>query len=106
MAAEAGVLGIPFVRFNDFVGRISYLDELENKYRLGFGIKPENKDRLYKVVQEIINDPDLEKSYAEKRKEMLSAKIDFAKFLQWFIPNFPESRQKLKANPDYQYSFK
>ena len=39
MAAESGVLGIPFIRFNDFVGRISYLEELENKYKLGFGIK-------------------------------------------------------------------
>ena len=29
MAAEAGVLGVPFVRFNDFVGRLSYLHELE-----------------------------------------------------------------------------
>ena len=29
MAAEAGVLGVPFVRFNDFVGRIGYLRELE-----------------------------------------------------------------------------
>ena len=32
MAAEAGVLGVPFVRFNDFVGRIGYLRELEDKY--------------------------------------------------------------------------
>ena len=26
MAAEAGVLGVPFIRCNDFVGRIGYLD--------------------------------------------------------------------------------
>ena len=38
MAAEAGVLGVPFVRFNDFVGRIGYLRELEDKYELGYGI--------------------------------------------------------------------
>ena len=38
MAAEAGVLGVPFVRFNDFVGRIGYLRELEDIYHLGFGI--------------------------------------------------------------------
>ena len=38
MAAEAGVLGLPFVRFNDFVGRIGYLRELEDKYELGYGI--------------------------------------------------------------------
>ena len=38
MAAEAGVLGTPFVRFNDFVGRIGYLRELEDVYQLGYGI--------------------------------------------------------------------
>ena len=38
MAAEAGVLGVPFVRFNDFVGRIGYLRELEDTYHLGYGI--------------------------------------------------------------------
>ena len=38
MAAEAGVLGVPFVRFNDFVGRIGYLRELEDTYHLGFGV--------------------------------------------------------------------
>ena len=38
MAAEAGVLGVPFVRFNDFVGRIGYLRELEDTYELGYGI--------------------------------------------------------------------
>lgn len=38
MAAEAGVLGVPFVRFNDFVGSIGYLRELEDKYELGYGI--------------------------------------------------------------------
>ena len=38
MAAEAGVLGVPFVRFNDFVGRIGYLRELEDVYQLGFGV--------------------------------------------------------------------
>lgn len=38
MSAEAGVLGVPFVRFNDFVGRIGYLRELEDVYELGYGI--------------------------------------------------------------------
>lgn len=38
MAAEAGVLGVPFVRFNDFVGRIGSLRELEDVYELGYGI--------------------------------------------------------------------
>jgi anthranilate/para-aminobenzoate synthase component II len=52
MAAEAGVLGIPFIRFNDFVGRISYLDELENKYELGYGIKTNEEEKLFTEVPE------------------------------------------------------
>ena len=39
MAAESGVLGVPFIRFNDFVGKIGYLRDLEDNYKLGFGIK-------------------------------------------------------------------
>ena len=38
MAAEAAVLGTPSIRFNDFVGEISYLDELEHRYGLTYGI--------------------------------------------------------------------
>ena len=50
MAAEAGVLGVPFVRFNDFVGRIGYLRELEDVYQLGFGVhaSPLERDENYK----------------------------------------------------------
>ena len=45
MTAEAAVLGTPSLRFNDFVGKLGYLEELERKYGLTFGIKtsqPEN----------------------------------------------------------------
>ena len=42
MTAEAAVLGIPALRFNDFVGRLGYLEELENKYELTFGFKTES----------------------------------------------------------------
>lgn len=70
MAAEAGVLGVPFVRFNDFVGRIGYLRELEDTYELGYGIhasvlpadspirrndgslQPSGVEELYKRVEE------------------------------------------------------
>lgn len=29
MAAEATILGTPSIRFNDFVGKLGYLEELE-----------------------------------------------------------------------------
>ena len=73
MAAEAGVLGVPFVRFNDFVGRIGYLRELEDTYELGYGIhatplasdspirrndgsvQPSGVEELYKRVETLVN---------------------------------------------------
>jgi hypothetical protein len=106
MAAEAGVLGVPFIRYNDFVGRISYLAELENKYKLGYGIKPNNPDKLLKKIDELISTPNLNQAFNEKRNKMLSEKIDFSKFLTWFIENYPESVRIMKKNPDYQYNFR
>ena len=88
MAAEAGVLGVPFVRFNDFVGRIGYLDELENKYHLGFGIKPDAEDKLYETVEALLSMPDRRSVFQERRKQMLSEKINFADFLTQFIENY------------------
>lgn len=109
MAAEAGVLGVPFVRYNDFVGRIGYLNELENVYHLGFGIKAsqEGSDvRLYTAVEEILSMPNRKEEWQSRRQKMLSEKIDYAQFLTWFIENYPESSKTMKENPDYQFRFK
>ena len=106
MAAEAGVLGVPFIRFNDFVGRISYLRELEEVYELGYGVKTNEVDRLYKIVTELIAMPDRAEVFAQRRQKMLSEKIDYAQFLTWFIENYPESARIMKENPDYQLRFR
>lgn len=109
MAAEAGVLGVPFVRYNDFVGRIGYLNELENDYHLGFGIKASevgSAERMYKVVKDILSMPNLKEEWQRRRQKMLSEKIDYAQFLTWFIENYPESQKIMKQNPDYQFRFK
>lgn len=106
MAAEAGVLGVPFVRFNDFVGRIGYLRELEDVYHLGFGVKTDDVERLYRVVEELVSMPNRKEVFDERRNKMLSEKIDYAKFLTWFIENYPESAKIMKNNPDYQYNFR
>lgn len=106
MAAEAGVLGIPFVRFNDFVGRIGYLRELEDVYQLGFGIKTDQVDNLYQTVDSLISMPDRKVVFQSRRLKMLSEKIDFAAFLTWFIENYPQSKKEFRDNPDIQYRFK
>jgi len=91
MAAEAGVLGTPFVRFNDFVGRIGYLAELEDKYRLGYGIRPDNPEKLLETVKRLIDTEDLKAVFAGRREKMLNDKIDTARFMTWFIENYPQS---------------
>lgn len=109
MAAEAGVLGVPFVRFNDFVGRIGYLNELENEYHLGFGIRASEEgaaDRMLSTVEGLLSMPNLKEEWQVRRQRMLSEKIDYAQFLTWFIENYPESKTIMMDDPDYQFRFK
>ena len=106
MAAEAGVLGVPFVRFNDFVGRIGYLRELEDVYQLGYGIKTNELPKLYSVVESLISMPNRNEIYAQRRAKMLSEKIDYAQFLTWFIENYPNSAKIMRENPEYQQRFR
>ena len=101
MATEAGVLGVPFVRFNDFVGRIGYLRELEDKYELGYGIKASAEgsvDALCERVETLVSMPSAERkaTFAVRREKMLSDKIDCAKFLTYFIENYPQSVEETK----------
>jgi predicted glycosyltransferase len=106
MAAEAGVLGVPYIRFNDFVGRIGYLEELENHYQLGTGIKPADIDKLIPTVKAYLSDKKLKEKQKERLTALLSDKIDAAKFFVWFIENYPQSVKVMKETPDYQDRFK
>ncbi len=106
MAAEAGVLGVPFIRFNDFVGRISYLTELEDKYNLGFGIKPGTSEKIFETVEKLLQTENLKEVYQKRREQMLSEKIDTAKFLTWLIGNYPDCLSTIREDPDYINRFK
>ena len=106
MAAEAGILGTPFVRFNDFVGKLSYLNELENDYQLGRGHKTNDVEGFYSSISYWLGVSNRKELCAERRQAMLLTKIDYAKFLTWFIEYYPESKRIMKENPDYQWQFK
>ena len=112
MAAEAAVLGTPFVRFNDFVGRIGYLRELEDDYQLGYGIKASEEgsvERLCNAVSELANLSFAERKerYQTRRQKMLSEKIDYAKFLTWFIENYPASKnESMKGGNEFWERFR
>lgn len=106
MAVEAAMLGTPSLRFNDFAGKIGVLEELEGQYGLTFGIPSSEPQRLYDIVEDLLAMPDLQRSFQQRRQKMLSEKIDVTAFFTWFIENYPESLETMKANPDYQWNFK
>ena len=94
MAAEAGVLGTPFIRYNDFSGRISYLDELENKYQLGYSLSPDYPNKLLEKVDEILQIPNYQQVQIDRRNLMLSEKINVATFLTNLIENHSKTLNK------------
>jgi hypothetical protein len=94
MAAEAGILGTPFIRVNDFVGKLGYLEELENKYKLGYGITPDNSFRVFEIIDELLNNPETRKNWEIKRNTMLNEKINFSKYLISFIENYKKDKLK------------
>lgn len=81
MTAEAAVLGTPAIRFNDFVGELAYLEELEHKYQLTYGIKTKYPEKLIKKVTALLELPNLKGEWSQRRNFMLTQSIDFAEFM-------------------------
>ncbi len=80
MASEAAVLGTPALRINGFVGRISYLEELQ-EYGLSFGFRPGEEDGLVEELGDLLRMPDRRARFQELRQAFLQAKVDPA---PWF----------------------
>ena len=106
MTSEAAVLGTPAIRCNTFVGRIHYLEEEEHKYGLTYGFHPNQSEEMFDKIEELLSMPNLKQEWQSRRQKMLSEKIDYSRFLTWFIESYPESCEIVKGNPDYQYGFR
>ena len=106
MSVEAAMLGVPSIRFSDFAGRISVLEELEQSYNLTLGIRTAEAELLEKKVTELLSLPDIRSEFIVRRDKMLSEKVDVTAFLVWFIENYPDSHRIIRENPDYQLRFK
>jgi len=80
MAAEAAVLGVPSIRFNDFVGELNYLEELEKKYKLTCGVKTSNPEKLIELVKKWVEPNDLLDELNKRKKSMLEQTDDVCTF--------------------------
>ena len=88
MSVEAAVLGVPSVRYSDFSGRISVLEELEHTYGLTFGIPAHEPAILTARVEELLTMPNMREVFQARRQKMLADKIDVTQFLTSFIENY------------------
>jgi len=81
MAAEAAVLGTPSIRFNDFIGELGYLEELEHSFGLTYGIKTMHPEKLFGKISELLAIPDVKGKWMEKRNQLLIEREDFSKVM-------------------------
>lgn len=88
MAAEAAVLGTPAIRFNDFVGKLSYLEELEHNYGLTFGIKTNQTDKLLELIEILSTKSDLREEWQKRRVKMLNEAIDVTDFWTKYFESY------------------
>ncbi len=106
MSVEAAMLGVPSLRFSDFAGRISVLEELEKKYGLTFGIPTSQPDTLIGKLTEVLENDGYKEEFARRHKKMMNDKIDVTAFLVWLIENYPTSVKQISHGFDYMAPFK
>jgi len=92
--AEAAVLGTPSIRFNDFVGKLSYLRELEDLYGLTIGIKTTEPQKLYQTIRDLLDMPNLKQQWKNRRQVMLVENVNVTDCIVSIIEKFGE--QKLR----------
>ena len=105
MSVEAAMLGVPSLRFSDFVGRISVLEELEHTYHLTYGITTSNPEKLLRLTKNLLSNPDIKEQTQKLQKAMIATKIDVAAFVTWFVESYPASLKVMQYDSDYQYRF-
>lgn len=106
MSVEAAMLGVPNLRYSDFSGRISVLEELEHHYGLTKGIRTGDPQKLIDEVVSILAHEDSANDYQTRRVKMLEEKIDVTAFLTWFLEDYPHSKDVMHENSNFQFHFR
>lgn len=107
MTSEAAVLGVPALKCNTFANRLSVPNMLEQQYGLCYAYSPENFDKLCTHIQQLlaIEPQELRCQWQHKRNQFFQEHIDVNTFFTWFIENYPESRNIMREQPEYQWQF-
>lgn len=98
MVSEGVMLGVPGV-YLDNTGRLYTFDQ-EKKYDMCycFTESADDQNRAIEKGIELLQRTDLREEWAEKRKKLLSEKIDVTAFLVWLVENYPTSISEYRCN--------
>lgn len=88
MSSEASLLGTPAIRCNDFVGKVTVMEEKEHLYGILRNFRPDDFENLYATVAEFMNNPDLKKEWRIRRDRMLSGMDDMNICLENIIEQY------------------
>ena len=94
MTSEAALLGVPALRCNDFVGKISVMDEKEYRYGLTCGFLPGDAEKMLTKLEEWLQEPDLDAQWQIKYKTMLAQTVDISRQLLEEIEKFNPKRNQ------------
>lgn len=85
MTMEAAVLGTPAIRCNTFVGRCSVIEELEHRYGLTYGFFPQDEERMFAKITDLLAERNLHGQWQQKRDHMLDEKVDLTAWMVDFV---------------------
>lgn len=97
MTMEAATLGTPAVRCNTWVGKLRVVEEMEQRYGLTYGFRPEHEEAMYAKVFELLDRPDLKEEWASRRAKLLAEKVDLTQLMIELLEGYPDSIERLQA---------
>lgn len=101
MTIEAAVLGTPVVRCNTFVGKCSVIEELEHKYGLTYGFLPQDEERMFAKIEDLLSNENTKGIWQQRRDIMLAEKIDLTEWMVNFVENYPIRQKKIGSTEKY-----
>lgn len=98
-ASESAILGVPAIYTNTL-----YAGNCEDEEKYGLLYQISDCNTIISKSIEVLNHP--KEVYAERKRRLLSDKIDVTAFLVWFIENYPNSVKVMNEDPNFQHRFK
>lgn len=102
MACETGLMGVPYIYMNPL--KVTNVEEQINLHP-HLAVSCSDETMIMDVLQEKLKSLK-ESNFQNENKVITTNIINPTKLLVWFIENYPESKQIMQDNPDYQYNFK